>query len=253
MEREHAGRRLYKQSDSGGTGSMKPAIDHEWEVNPTEARAIQHELAPRVSLVDAVSPRDIKTVAGVDNGYVKIDDGMVAFAAVVVMNYPSMEIVETSIGEYPVTFPYVPGLLTFREAPAILAALDKLRIDPDILLFDGHGYAHPKRFGIASHMGVILDWPAIGCAKSKLTGTYDEPADEFGATTPLIDRGEIVGTVLRSLPGHAPLFISPGNKISIDSATQIARAYCTGETFMPVPTLAAHNAVAEHTAPLRRK
>jgi deoxyribonuclease V len=181
---------------------MKPVIDHEWDVSPTEARNIQRELAPRVSLVDAIAPDDIKTVAGVDNGYVKLEHGMVAFAAVVVMDFPSLAVTETVLADHPVTFPYVPGLLTFREAPAILAALERLSVQPDVLLFDGHGYAHPRRFGIASHMGVILDWPSIGFAKSRLTGTYDEPADEFGATSPLKDKDEIIGTVLRSLPGH---------------------------------------------------
>jgi deoxyribonuclease V len=231
---------------------MKPVIDHEWDVSPTEARNIQRNLAPRVSLVDAIEPDAIMTVAGVDNGYVKLEHGMVAFAAVVVMDFPALNITETIIADRPVTFPYVPGLLTFREAPAILAALERLSVEPDVLLFDGHGYAHPRRFGIASHMGVILDWPSIGFAKSLLTGTYDEPADEFGATTPLKDKSEIVGTVFRSLPGHSPLFVSPGHKVSIDSATQIALACCTGSSFMPAPTQAAHNAVAEATRPLRR-
>lgn len=232
---------------------MKPVIDHTWDVSPTEARNIQRELAPCVSLVDAIAPNDVKCVAGVDNGYVKLDHGMVALAAVVVMDFPLLNITQTVIADHPVTFPYVPGLLTFREAPAILAALERLSVQPDVLLFDGHGYAHPRRFGIASHMGVILDWPSIGFAKSRLTGTYDEPADEFGATTPLKDKDEIIGTVLRTLPGHSPLFVSPGHKVSIASATQIALACCTGTSFMPVPTQAAHIAVAEATRPLRRR
>jgi deoxyribonuclease V len=232
---------------------MKPVIDHEWNVSPTEARNIQRELAPRVSLINTINPKEIRRVAGVDNGYVKLADGMVAFAAVVIMDFPSLEVTETIIADRPVTFPYVPGLLTFREAPAILAALEQLGLEPDVLLFDGHGYAHPRRFGIASHMGVILDRPSIGFAKSRLVGTYDEPADEFGATTTLKDKGELIGAVLRSFPGHSPLFISPGHKVSIASATQIALACCTGTSLMPAPTQEAHNAVAEATRPLRRK
>jgi deoxyribonuclease V len=232
---------------------MKPVIDHDWNVSPTEARTIQRELAPRVSLSDAIDLKEIRRVAGVDNGYVKLADGMVAFAAVVIMDFPSLEVTETIIADRPVTFPYLPGLLTFREAPAILAALEGLSLEPDVLLFDGHGYAHPRRFGLASHMGVVLDWPSIGCAKSKLTGTYNELQQEFGAMSPLTDKGEFLGVALRSLPGHSPLFISPGHKLSIATAADIALACCTGKSFMPRPTQAAHNAVAEATRPLRRK
>jgi deoxyribonuclease V len=232
---------------------MKPAINQNWEVTPPEARRIQLELAPRVSLVDTIDPSKIKTVAGVDNGYVTLENDMLAFAAVVVMTFPSLEVIETVVANRPVTFPYVPGLLTFREAPAVLAALEQLKVEPDVLLFDGHGVAHPKRFGLAAHLGVVLDWPSIGCAKSKLTGTYKEPAFEFGSVSPLTDRSEVIGTVLRSLPGHAPVFISPGHKMSLASATEIALACCTGKSFMPAPTQAAHDEVAKATAPFRAK
>jgi deoxyribonuclease V len=232
---------------------MKPVIDHDWDVSVAEARKIQFRLAPRVSILDALSVDDVSTVAGIDNGYVTVGGTTIAFAAIVVMRFPSLDVVEILVGEHPATFPYVPGLLTFREAPAIITALENLSVEPDVLLFDGHGYAHPKRFGLASHMGVVLDWPSIGCAKSKLTGTYNEPRQEFGAMSPLIDEGEFLGVALRSLPGHSPLFISPGHKLSISTAADIARACCTGKSFMPRPTQAAHNAVAEATRPLRRK
>jgi deoxyribonuclease V len=232
---------------------MKSAIEQRWNVTPQEARSIQHKLASRVTLVDAITPAEIRTVGGVDNGYVKQDDHFVAFAAVVIMSFPALESIETVIGSAPMTFPYVPGLLTFREAPAILDALSRVSADPDILLFDGHGFAHPRRFGLAAHMGVVLDWPSIGCAKSKLTGHFQDPDDTFGATSPLMDGDEIIGTVVRSRPGHSPLFVSPGHKISIPTATEIALACCDGKTLMPRPTQAAHDAVAEATAPLRRK
>jgi deoxyribonuclease V len=232
---------------------MKSAIEQRWDVSPQEARSIQHELASAVSLFDKVNPADIRTVGGVDNGYVNRDDQFVAFAAVVVMSFPAFEVIETAIGTAPVTFPYVPGLLTFREAPAILDALGKLNTDPDVLLFDGHGIAHPRRFGLAAHMGVVLDWPSIGCAKSKLTGQFQEPDETFGATSPLIDGDEIIGTVVRSHSGHSPLFVSPGHRVSTLSATEIALACCDGKTLMPRPTQAAHNAVAKATAPFRRK
>lgn len=232
---------------------MKVAIGHEWNVSVSEARALQRELAPKVDLRDAVDPQAIRTVAGVDNGYVKQDGGFVAFAAVIVMTFPDLETIDTVIAHQPVTFPYVPGLLTFREAPAILTAFERVTVEPDVILFDGQGIAHPLRFGLASHLGVVLDWPSIGCAKSRLTGYFKEPGDQCGATSPIKIGDEVIGTALRSLPGHKPLIISPGHKVSISSAADLALACCDGTTFMPRPTQAAHNAVAEATAPLRKK
>lgn len=177
--------------------------------------------------------------------------GTTAYAVVVVLSFPALQVVETTFGSAPVTFPYVPGLLTFREAPAVLAACRQTRAEPDVLLFDGQGYAHPRRLGLASHLGLILDRPSIGCAKSRLVGRYAEPARELGASTPLIDRGEEVGAALRTRPSHAPLFVSPGHRVSVATAVQIVLACCREGRFMPEPTRLAHNLVTEHARMLR--
>jgi deoxyribonuclease V len=138
----------------------------------------------------------------------------------------------------------VPGLLSFREAPAILAACADVRTEPDVILFDGQGYAHPRRFGLASHLGVVLDRPTIGCAKSRLIGQFDEPERRFGAHTPLIDHGEVVGAALRTKPRHKPLFVSPGPKISIETVIAITLACCQQDQFLPAPTRLAHELVS---------
>jgi deoxyribonuclease V len=153
---------------------------------------------------------------------------------------------ETIFASNPVTFPYVPGLLTFREAPAILEACRKIDVEPDVMLFDGQGYAHFRRMGLASHLGIVLDRPTIGCAKSRLIGRFEEPSQEFGAFSPLVDRGEKVGAVVRTRPGHSPLFVSPGNRITIETAISIVLACCRNNNFMPEPTRLAHNLVTRH-------
>ena len=226
---------------------------HPWAITVGEARELQRELAGQVSLSSGDELNRIQFVAGVDNGYVKYETGYVAYAAAVAFTYPDLEQIESVIGEAPVTFPYVPGFLTFREGPAILAALAMLTADPDVLLFDGQGYAHPRRIGLATHMGVVLDHPTIGCAKTKLTGSYGILPDEQGAVSPLTDRGEVIGAAVRTKPGHDPLFVSPGHKIDVDRAVAITLACCRPGEFMPVPTKAAHDAVTAHTAPLRRR
>jgi deoxyribonuclease V len=215
---------------------------HDWDISPAEARAVQADLARRVELRDALTPSEIKTVAGVDNAYVTVDGETLACAAVVVLAFPDpqMQEIETVVAWKSVTFPYVPGLLSFREAPAILAACAELTVAPDVFLFDGQGYAHPRRLGLASHLGVILDAPAIGCAKSRLIGQYEEPAREFGASTPLVDRGEVVGAALRTRPRHKPLFVSPGHKLSVEMAVAITLACCRNGAFIPEPTRLAH-------------
>jgi deoxyribonuclease V len=222
---------------------VRSAELHDWDVSPTEARAIQADLAGRIELTDAITIPEIATVAGIDNAYVKKGGETTAGAVVVVLAFPSLDVVETAVAWMPVAFPYVPGLLSFREVPAILAACADLTIDPDVLLCDGQGYAHPRRFGLASHLGVVLDRPTIGCAKSRLIGHYDEPADVFGASTPLVDRDEVVGTVVRTRPGHKPLFVSPGHKISIETAVAITLACCREGRFLPEPTRLAHEIV----------
>jgi deoxyribonuclease V len=224
-----------------------------WNVTPAEAREIQRSLADRVELIDLISLDDIHVVVGVDNGYIKWAEGTTGYAAAVAFTFPELEPIEMVIGSAPVNFPYIPGLLSFREAPGVMAALERLTVEPDVILFDGQGYAHPRRIGFASHMGVILDCPSVGCAKSRLIGQYEEPADEFGAWTPLIDHDEVIGAAVRTRVGHSPLFVSPGTKVSVEGAVAIALACCRDNRFMPIPTRAAHNAVTAHTKPLRKK
>jgi deoxyribonuclease V len=218
---------------------------HRWDVSPAEARSIQVDLAARVDLTDAISPDAIGTVAGVDNTYVKAEGRTTAGAVVVVLTFPAMKIVETTAAWQPIAFPYVPGLLSFREAPAVLAACADLTVEPDAFLCDGQGYAHPRRLGLASHLGLFLDRPTIGCAKSRLVGAYEEPERIFGAQTPLVDRGEVVGAAVRTRPRHKPLFVSPGHKISIETAVDVALACCRDGAFLPEPTRLAHDLVTQ--------
>jgi deoxyribonuclease V len=220
---------------------------HAWEVSPGEAARIQKELRGQLSLVDGISRAEIRTVAGADNGYVGRGLDATAYAAVLALSFPDLEVVETQTASCPVTFPYVPGLLSFREAPALLAAFRKVTTEPDVVLFDAHGYAHPRRFGAASHLGLLLGRPSIGCAKSRLVGRYEEPGPEFGAWSPLTDRGEVIGAAVRTRPGRSPLFVSIGHRISLPTAVEIALACCRNNQFMPEPTRLADKLVGELT------
>lgn len=232
---------------------METLALHAWNVTPDEARRIQSDLRRRLSLKDAVALPDIRVVAGVDNSYLGRAVPTTAYAAIVVLSFPELEIIETAIGEAEIDFPYVPGLLSFREAPAILDAWRQVTTAPNVVLFDGHGYAHPRRIGIAAHLGLIIDRPSIGCAKSLLVGEFEEPARLFGATTPLVHRGEAVGMAVRTRPRHAPLFVSPGHRLSLDTAVAIALACCREGRFLPEPTRLAHDLITAHTRPLRER
>lgn len=211
-----------------------------WNVSPTEAIHIQECLSDRVCLDDDFEP--LRTVAGVD---LSIGRGWKeGKCGIVVLSFPELEVLATQTLTAPVTFPYIPGLLAFRETPIFLQTYELLQIKPDLLFFDGHGYAHPRRFGIASHAGVLLDKPSIGCAKSKLIGRYDEPGNDAGSVSPLFaPDGERIGDVLRTKPGVKPVFISPGHKISFKSATELALK-CTRGRRIPEPTRLAHNLVS---------
>jgi deoxyribonuclease V len=224
---------------------------HPWDVSPGEAARIQRELRARVSLTDSRPLAEIRTVAGADNGYLRRAAQTTAYAAVLLFSFPALELLETQVASCPVEFPYVPGLLSFREAPALLAAFRQLTIEPDLILFDAHGYAHPRRLGAASHLGLVLDRPSIGCAKSRLIGRYDEPGDAFGSRSPLVDRGEVVGAVVRTRPGHGPLFVSCGHKIALDSAVAVTLACCREQRFMPEPTRLADRLVKQVTRAAR--
>jgi deoxyribonuclease V len=218
---------------------------HAWDVSPAEARRIQTDLAGRVDLTDAISLDAITLVAGIDNTYVTEAGKTTAGAVVVVLTFPDMEVIETAVTWQTIAFPYVPGLLSFREAPAVLAAYADLTAEPDVVLCDGQGYAHPRRFGLASHLGVILDRPTIGCAKSRLIGEYEEPERTFGHYTPLIHRGDVVGAAVRTRPRHKPLFVSPGHKVGVETAVEITLACCREGAFLPEPTRLAHELVTQ--------
>jgi len=209
---------------------MNLSISHQWDLSPAEAKALQAQLAGRVIAETRFDPSGVRTVAGVDVSFRK----GVARAAVVVLRLTDLEPVDCAVGEAPATFPYIPGLLTFREGPSVLNALEQLRIWPDLLIFDGQGIAHPRRIGLAAHMGVILDHPSIGCAKSRLTGTHAEPGDAVGDWEPLLDEGEIIGAVVRSRTGVKPLYVSIGHRVdlptAIDWVLQCTRGYRLPET-----------------------
>jgi len=166
---------------------------------------------------------DLETVAGIDCGY---KDGK-ARAAVVVLSYADLQPLDQAVAEIPVPFPYVPGLLSFRETPAVLEALGRLSVEPDLLILDGHGFAHPRRMGLACHVGVITGVPAIGCAKSRLIGEHTEPPVEAGNWVPLHDQGEVIGAVVRSRTEVSPIFVSIGHKIDLETAIQVVLHCCT--------------------------
>lgn len=211
---------------------------HRWDVTPEEAHAIQMSLVPRVSLTPDLG--HIRYIAGVDNSATGV-----ARCAIVVLSYPDLETVEIARAEKPLVFPYVPGLLSFREGPAILAAFDKLTHLPDLVFFDGQGISHPRRLGIASHIGVLLDIPTIGVAKSPLAVRGEQPGLEPGSWEPWRDRkGDTLAAALRTRPNTKPLFISPGHKIDLPAALQYVQATLRAYR-LPEPTRRAHNAAAE--------
>ena len=214
---------------------MKVKSLHSWQVSPAQARDIQFRLASQVSRSNEVAtPRFI---AGVD---ISVDKAKgVATGATVVLNYPELRLVETEVVSGKLDFPYVPGLLSFREAPLTLAACERLSIAPDLILVDGQGIAHPRRFGIASHLGLFLDTPTIGCAKSLLCGRHKEPAEEPGSWTEVVDGGETIGVALRTKPGVKPIYVSIGHKVDLETAIYWVLECCRGYR-LPEPCRLAH-------------
>lgn len=208
---------------------------HPWDVPPAEAIAIQQRMRGLVVTEDRLGP--VRFVAGVDVGFEQ--DYAITRAAVAVLSLPELALRDRSIARRPTRFPYVPGLLSFREAPAVLDALAGLRELPDVLLCDGQGIAHPRRFGIACHLGVLTDLPAIGVAKTLLVGRHDPVPDARGAWTPLIHQGERVGAALRTRSGVAPVYISPGHRISLETAVDYVMR-CTTRYRLPETTRHAH-------------
>jgi deoxyribonuclease V len=214
---------------------LTPLRDHRWDLTPAEARALQGQLAPRAELRDRLAR--LALVAGIDIGFE--DRGRVTRAAVAVLDLTELRLIESALARRPTGFAYVPGLLSFREIPAALDALAALRCAPDLLVCDGQGLAHPRRFGLACHLGWLLDVPAIGVAKSRLLGEFAEPPSHRGAWAPLLDRGEIIGAALRTRRGTKPVFVSPGHRVDVPSAVRLTLA-CTGRYRLPEPSRAAH-------------
>jgi deoxyribonuclease V len=210
---------------------MTPVLRTRWKLTPREAMRLQESLRERVVLEDRFE--QIRYVAGADIAFDPTTE--IAFAGVIVYRFPSLEEVERRMARRKLQFPYVPGLLSFRESPILMAAFARLKTEPDILLIDGHGRAHPRLFGIACHIGVLFDKPAIGCAKSLLVGEAGEPGVKAGSTAPLEFRGERVGAVLRTRDHTRPIFVTQGHRISLATAVRVVRK-CTDGFRIPKPT-----------------
>jgi len=219
---------------------------HRWNLSYSQARELQVGLAGKVQFTPL--KRRPQVVAGLDCAFSR--DGARIFAAVIVLRLPDFELVETATAVRKVTFPYIPGLLSFREAPVCIAAVEKLQNQPDVFIIDGQGVAHPRRLGLAAHLGLFFDEPTIGCAKSRLIGTYEEPPLEKGSYTLLKEKtsvesdtqSETIGAVVRTRTNVKPVFVSVGNKCLLTDAIEITLA-CTTRYRLPEPTRLAHQRV----------
>lgn len=209
-----------------------------WTLDPERAVEIQRELAARVKIVPL--EKKIRLIAGGDLSFDRGSD--VVHAGFVVLRLPDLETVESKGVQARAEFPYVPGLLSFREIPALLQAWKLLECEPDAAMLDGHGLAHPRRMGIACHFGLLIDRPTLGCAKTPLVGRYDEPAPERGAWTTMVHRKETVGAALRTRDRVGPIFVSPGHRMDLPGSIELALA-CGGGTRIPEPTRRAHGFV----------
>jgi len=234
---------------------MKIRKLHKWNLTYKEAVQLQRQLASRVQF--SAIKKNPKIIAGLDCAFSK--DGKKIFTAVVVINISDFSIIETITTTQKLNFPYIPGLLSFREAPACIEAIKKLKTRPDLFIIDGQGFAHPRRLGIASHIGLFIDKPVIGCAKSRLTGTFETPARKRGSFSPLIDVArpswpcphgletratEQIGAVLRTRTDIKPVFVSVGNRCTLDDAIKIVLE-CTTKYRLPEPSRLAHQLVSQ--------
>jgi len=201
---------------------------------------IQNDLRQRVVLETTFS--EVRTIAGADIAVGRDENR--GYAGVIVYEFPSFREIERAHAVVEIKFPYVPGLLVFREGPALLAAFEKIKTEPDIIIFDGQGLAHPRRMGIATHMGIILDKPTIGCAKSRLTGTFYEPGPNVGDYSPLMDGEETIGAVLRTRENVNPIFVSQGHKIDLPKSIEIIMQ-CLDGYRIPKPTREADKFVGQ--------
>lgn len=213
---------------------------HDWNLSPADAIALQRTLVSEVVYDRPLDLAAITRVGGVD---VSVKNN-VSQAAVVILSYPELVVIETVRWQMPTPFPYIPGLLTFREGPVLEEAFKKLQNVPDVFIFDGMGRAHPRRIGIATHIGLWLQKPTIGCGKTLFVGKYVEPPDTRGAHVDLIDRGEVIGAILRTRAGTKPVYISVGHLADLPTAVECVMR-CTGKYRLPEPIRAAHNAAGE--------
>jgi deoxyribonuclease V len=215
--------------------SMEVARLHGWQVIPAQAMELQMKLASQVSRVSEVN--SLRLIAGVD---ISVDrEAGTGTGAVVVLKYPELELVEAKVVTDRIGFPYVPGLLSFREAPLTLAACESLTVTPDLIMVDGQGIAHPRRMGLASHLGLFLDTPTIGCAKSRLCGHHEVPGAEAGNYAELVDGGEVIGAVLRTKAAVNPVYVSIGHKVDLPTAIHWVLECCRGYR-LPEPARLAH-------------
>ncbi len=228
----------------GYNQGVKVARLHSWQVSTAQALDIQRRLAEQVSRSSEVTTPHF--IAGVDISAGNAQ-GM-ATGAVVVLEYPELRLVETKVVQGRFNFPYVPGLLSFRESPLTLAACQKLTVTPDLVLVDGQGIAHPRRLGLASHLGLFLNTPTIGCAKSRLCGQHDEPGVEPGSYAEVVDRGETIGVALRTRLGVKPVYVSIGHKVDLETAIHWVMNCCRGYR-LPEPTRLAHLAAGGNLKP----
>lgn len=222
--------------------AVRPVFSHSWNVSPAKAQEIQHQLRDRV----LIQPLDFQpeVIAGID---VSIKNER-ARAAVVLLTYPDLVPFQSAVADLPVSFPYVPGLLAFREGPVVLAALEKLTDRPDVLMFDAQGLAHPRRMGLATHLGILLDMPSVGCAKSLLCGRYREPGEQKGNWTPLVDDDEVIGAVVRTRDGVQPVFVSVGHRVDLETAVALVLS-CATRYRLPEPTRWAHQVAGGQRLP----
>jgi deoxyribonuclease V len=226
---------------------------HNWNLSYSQAIALQKSLSERVQMIELKNQP--KTIAGIDCALSKDNQKIIAVAVVLSMQTTQkdlwgpvessdFEIIETTNAVQKIGFPYIPGLLSFREAPACIAAVEKLKNEPDAFVIDGQGLAHPRRLGLACHLGLFFDKPTIGCAKSRLTGSFEEPALEKGSFSPLRDGNEIIGAVVRTRTNVEPIFVSVGNKCLLKDAIKIT-LNCTTKYRIPEPTRLAHQLVSK--------
>ncbi len=220
---------------------------HKWDVSKEEALEIQRMLVKRLKLSPDFDVDEIRLVAGIDVSFL----GEQSLAAIVVTSFPELDIVEQEVATVKINFPYIPGLLAFREAPSIIECAKRIKSEPDILLVDGQGIAHPRRFGIACHIGLLLDKPSIGCAKSWLLGEKQgypplpPIPNEQGGVAYLSDGKDVVAIALRSAEGKPPIFISPGHRIDLETALKIIKGTIKDGQRLPAPLLFAHNLATE--------